>query len=197
MSYIMCTSGIIVAFMLRLSHQAATDSSFRENIRLVPMPDSYDLDRGLLLSVQAIQVRDRRNLYLLSRIAASSCRYYFHRKDCALSSKGCFACDYCFRRCWKIKDHLLLWEQVTFLVRCLYRFTFKVEPKIYFLHYMFVTLLSLKAVLVGLVRLAWLIKWQIQLDVKWFPLKVTSSLSKSKISSMMTLVPLTCLCSQR
>lgn len=110
MSYIMCTSGIIVAFMLRLSHQAATDSSFRENIRLVPMPDSYDLDRGLLLSVQAIQVRDRRNLFLLSRIAASSCRYYFHRKDFALSSKGCFAYDYGFRRCWKIKDHLLLWE---------------------------------------------------------------------------------------
>lgn len=80
MSYIMCTSGIIVAFMLRLSHQAATDSSFRDNIRLVPMPDSYDLDRGLLLSVQAIQVRDRRNLFLLSRIAASSCRYYFNRK---------------------------------------------------------------------------------------------------------------------
>ncbi|CAN8266936.1 unnamed protein product [Cochlearia groenlandica] len=33
----------------------ATDSSFRENIQLVPLPDSYDLDRGLLLSVQAIQ----------------------------------------------------------------------------------------------------------------------------------------------
>ncbi|XP_021896156.1 uncharacterized protein LOC110813374 isoform X3 [Carica papaya] len=30
-------------------------SSFRDTIRLAPMPDSYDLDRGLLLSVQAIQ----------------------------------------------------------------------------------------------------------------------------------------------
>ncbi|CAG7895010.1 unnamed protein product [Brassica rapa] len=38
-----------------VSSGVATDSSFRENIRLVPMPDSYDLDRGLLLSVQAIQ----------------------------------------------------------------------------------------------------------------------------------------------
>ncbi|KAL5995202.1 hypothetical protein ACLOJK_025260 [Asimina triloba] len=37
-------------------HEAATDSSFtRESIQLAPMPDSYDLDRGLLLSVQAIQ----------------------------------------------------------------------------------------------------------------------------------------------
>lgn len=26
-------------------------------MKLVPMPDSYDLDRGLLLAVQAIQVR--------------------------------------------------------------------------------------------------------------------------------------------
>ncbi|XP_057419594.1 uncharacterized protein LOC130713804 isoform X2 [Lotus japonicus] len=31
------------------------DPSFRDNIRLAPMPDSYDLDRGLLLAVQAIQ----------------------------------------------------------------------------------------------------------------------------------------------
>ncbi|KAF5751842.1 P-loop containing nucleoside triphosphate hydrolases superfamily protein isoform 1 [Tripterygium wilfordii] len=30
-------------------------SSFRDTIKLAPMPDSYDLDRGLLLSVQAIQ----------------------------------------------------------------------------------------------------------------------------------------------
>lgn len=94
--------------MLRLSHQAATDSSFRDNMRLVPMPDSYDLDRGLLLSVQAIQVR-KRNLFLLSRITASTCRYDF-RKDCALSGNCHFACDHCFRRCWKIRGHLLLWE---------------------------------------------------------------------------------------
>ncbi|KAH9794744.1 P-loop containing nucleoside triphosphate hydrolases superfamily protein [Citrus sinensis] len=32
-------------------------SSFRDTVKLVPMPDSYDFDRGLLLSVQAIQVR--------------------------------------------------------------------------------------------------------------------------------------------
>ncbi|EFH51331.1 hypothetical protein ARALYDRAFT_322489 [Arabidopsis lyrata subsp. lyrata] len=38
-----------------VSSVVATDSSFRDNMRLVPMPDSYDLDRGLLLSVQAIQ----------------------------------------------------------------------------------------------------------------------------------------------
>jgi hypothetical protein len=31
-------------------------ASFRDTIKLAPMPDSYDLDRGLLLSVQAIQV---------------------------------------------------------------------------------------------------------------------------------------------
>ncbi|XP_019099560.1 PREDICTED: uncharacterized protein LOC104783421 [Camelina sativa] len=37
------------------SVSSAVDSSFRDNMRLVPMPDSYDLDRGLLLSVQAIQ----------------------------------------------------------------------------------------------------------------------------------------------
>ncbi|ESW29740.1 hypothetical protein PHAVU_002G095000 [Phaseolus vulgaris] len=30
-------------------------SSFRDSIRLAPMPDSFDLDRGLLLAVQAIQ----------------------------------------------------------------------------------------------------------------------------------------------
>ncbi|KAI5387104.1 hypothetical protein KIW84_073312 [Lathyrus oleraceus] len=30
-------------------------SSFRDTVRLAPMPDSYDLDRGLLLAVQAIQ----------------------------------------------------------------------------------------------------------------------------------------------
>ncbi|KAH9794748.1 P-loop containing nucleoside triphosphate hydrolases superfamily protein [Citrus sinensis] len=40
------------------SHEAtAGSSSFRDTVKLVPMPDSYDFDRGLLLSVQAIQVR--------------------------------------------------------------------------------------------------------------------------------------------
>eukprot|EP00268_Persea_americana_P049212 TRINITY_DN5256_c0_g1_i6.p1 TRINITY_DN5256_c0_g1~~TRINITY_DN5256_c0_g1_i6.p1 ORF type:complete len:862 (-),score=150.95 TRINITY_DN5256_c0_g1_i6:387-2972(-) len=39
-----------------LTDNPVTDSSaFRDDIQLVPMPDSYDLDRGLLLSVQAIQ----------------------------------------------------------------------------------------------------------------------------------------------
>ncbi|KAH9794746.1 P-loop containing nucleoside triphosphate hydrolases superfamily protein [Citrus sinensis] len=38
------------------SHEAtAGSSSFRDTVKLVPMPDSYDFDRGLLLSVQAIQ----------------------------------------------------------------------------------------------------------------------------------------------
>ncbi|KAK9106111.1 hypothetical protein Scep_022955 [Stephania cephalantha] len=35
---------------------AADSSAFRGPLQLAPMPDSYDLDRGLLLSVQAIQV---------------------------------------------------------------------------------------------------------------------------------------------
>ncbi|KAG6759536.1 hypothetical protein POTOM_036018 [Populus tomentosa] len=35
---------------------ATTDSSsFRDNMKIAPMPDSYDLDRGLLLAVQAVQ----------------------------------------------------------------------------------------------------------------------------------------------
>lgn len=34
---------------------AGTHSS-RDSLQLAPMPDSYDLDRGLLLAVQAIQV---------------------------------------------------------------------------------------------------------------------------------------------
>ncbi|KAK1387137.1 PRK domain-containing protein [Heracleum sosnowskyi] len=33
----------------------AIDPSSRDSLQLAPMPDSYDLDRGLLLSVQAIQ----------------------------------------------------------------------------------------------------------------------------------------------
>ncbi|KAI9071431.1 hypothetical protein K1719_046601 [Acacia pycnantha] len=42
--------------VLDFSHEATTDpSSFRDTMRLAPMPDSYDLDRGLLLAVQAIQ----------------------------------------------------------------------------------------------------------------------------------------------
>ncbi|KAK1387128.1 PRK domain-containing protein [Heracleum sosnowskyi] len=34
------------------------DPSSRDSLQLAPMPDSYDLDRGLLLSVQAIQEAD-------------------------------------------------------------------------------------------------------------------------------------------
>ncbi|KAM6548086.1 hypothetical protein CsatB_019762 [Cannabis sativa] len=34
---------------------AIDPSTFRDTMKLAPMPDSYDLDRGLLLSVQAIQ----------------------------------------------------------------------------------------------------------------------------------------------
>lgn len=41
-------------------HETTTDpSSSRDALQLAPMPDSYDLDRGLLLSVQAIQVCGR------------------------------------------------------------------------------------------------------------------------------------------
>lgn len=43
--------------MLDFYHEATTDpSTFRKTMKLAPMPDSYDFDRGLLLSVQAIQV---------------------------------------------------------------------------------------------------------------------------------------------
>ncbi|XP_038713673.1 uridine-cytidine kinase C-like isoform X3 [Tripterygium wilfordii] len=42
--------------VIGFSRETTTDSSsFRDTIKLAPMPDSYDLDRGLLLSVQAIQ----------------------------------------------------------------------------------------------------------------------------------------------
>ncbi|CAK7326739.1 unnamed protein product [Dovyalis caffra] len=42
--------------VVEFSHEATTDSSScRDNMKLAPMPDSYDLDRGLLLAVQAIQ----------------------------------------------------------------------------------------------------------------------------------------------
>ncbi|PPD94184.1 hypothetical protein GOBAR_DD08789 [Gossypium barbadense] len=48
--------GVSMYFMRRLSHVAATGSSaFRDTMKLAPMPDSYDLDRGLLLAVQGIQ----------------------------------------------------------------------------------------------------------------------------------------------
>ena len=44
-----------------VSHEATTDSSTcRDNMKLAPLPDSYDLDRGLLLAVQAIQVTSKK-----------------------------------------------------------------------------------------------------------------------------------------
>lgn len=105
-------SSIIIAFMPRLSHQAATDSSFRDNMRLVPMPDSYDLDRGLLLSVQAIQVmglqEDRRTILLLSKKVASSCTCYSTAKHLFFLVRVLFLVI--FRHCWRIKDPLLLSE---------------------------------------------------------------------------------------
>ncbi|XP_034902530.1 uncharacterized protein [Populus alba] len=42
--------------VIEVSHEATTDSTTcRDNMKLAPLPDSYDLDRGLLLAVQAIQ----------------------------------------------------------------------------------------------------------------------------------------------
>ncbi|KAB5544835.1 hypothetical protein DKX38_012947 [Salix brachista] len=42
--------------VIEFSHETTTDSSTcRDNVKLAPLPDSYDLDRGLLLAVQAIQ----------------------------------------------------------------------------------------------------------------------------------------------
>lgn len=106
------SSSIIVAFMPRLSHQAATDSSFRDNMRLVPMPDSYDLDRGLLLSVQAIQVmglhEDRRSLLLLRKKVASSCTCYSTAKNLFFLVRVLLLII--FRHCWRIRDPLLLLE---------------------------------------------------------------------------------------
>ncbi|GLT94443.1 hypothetical protein SLE2022_121830 [Rubroshorea leprosula] len=37
------------------SDSVTDSSSFRDTMKLAPMPDSYDLDRGLLLAIQAIQ----------------------------------------------------------------------------------------------------------------------------------------------
>ncbi|GLT37336.1 hypothetical protein SLA2020_116580 [Shorea laevis] len=37
------------------SDSVIDSSSFRDTMKLAPMPDSYDLDRGLLLAIQAIQ----------------------------------------------------------------------------------------------------------------------------------------------
>uniref|UniRef100_A0A453BR43 CYTH domain-containing protein n=1 Tax=Aegilops tauschii subsp. strangulata TaxID=200361 RepID=A0A453BR43_AEGTS len=49
------TPGFSSVQYLMIISNAFSDSSSRGNIQLAPLPDSYDLDRGLLLSVQAIQ----------------------------------------------------------------------------------------------------------------------------------------------
>lgn len=47
----------LLSICFNVAHKTATDpTSSRDAMQLAPMPDSYDLDRGLLLSVQAIQV---------------------------------------------------------------------------------------------------------------------------------------------
>ncbi|GAB2296334.1 hypothetical protein Dimus_030457 [Dionaea muscipula] len=59
---ILLTIGLACLSFIRLdfSHEATADpASFRDTIHLAAMPDSYDLNRGLLLVVQGIQVRNR------------------------------------------------------------------------------------------------------------------------------------------
>lgn len=55
MEPILATWHFISADPSRVDATSIDPSSFRDNMRLAPMPDSYDLDRGLLLAVQAIQ----------------------------------------------------------------------------------------------------------------------------------------------
>lgn len=58
-----------ISLCFDFSHEATTDpSSFRDTVKLAPMPDSYDLDRGLLLAVQAIQVRSEVNTELFEKL---------------------------------------------------------------------------------------------------------------------------------
>lgn len=83
------------------SHEATTDpSSFRETIRLAPMPESYDLDRGLLLAVQAIQVRSRSLKFLLNFM---SWRLQFNWKFIFMFDWILFAYYLCSRLCWRTK----------------------------------------------------------------------------------------------
>lgn len=59
--------------IMSFSYETYADSSaFRGNLRLAPMPDSYDLDRGLLLSVQAIQVANIKKCLTVMSIYATS-----------------------------------------------------------------------------------------------------------------------------
>lgn len=73
---------------LDFSHEATTgSSSFRNTIKLAPMPDSYDLDRGLLLSVQAIQVTVISSWEIISEIAMMKCSHGKEACNYILSDK--------------------------------------------------------------------------------------------------------------
>ncbi|XP_062171028.1 uncharacterized protein LOC133876793 isoform X2 [Alnus glutinosa] len=55
MEPIVATWHFISSDPLHADSSVVDPASFRDTIKLAPMPDSYDLDRGLLLAVQAIQ----------------------------------------------------------------------------------------------------------------------------------------------
>ncbi|GMH15170.1 hypothetical protein Nepgr_017011 [Nepenthes gracilis] len=55
MEPVLATWHFISSDVCRANSSDIDRSSFRDAMRLVPMPDSYDFDRGLLLAVQAIQ----------------------------------------------------------------------------------------------------------------------------------------------
>ncbi|XP_015895495.3 uncharacterized protein LOC107429338 isoform X1 [Ziziphus jujuba] len=55
MEPVLATWHFILPDTASADRSAIDPSTFRETIKLAPMPDSYDFDRGLLLSVQAIQ----------------------------------------------------------------------------------------------------------------------------------------------
>ncbi|KAH9614746.1 hypothetical protein KSS87_008033, partial [Heliosperma pusillum] len=53
---VLAITGLPTQYRVAFFHEPTADpSSYRDNMQLAPMPDSYDLDRGLLLAVQAIQ----------------------------------------------------------------------------------------------------------------------------------------------
>lgn len=91
------------------------DPSAGGKIRLAPMPDSFDFDRGLLLSVQAIQVQ-----FLLFRVTIFICVVIVIVVILlpSSSSPSCFWFNsllIClFRHCWRTRVFQLLLEQVTF-----------------------------------------------------------------------------------
>ncbi|XP_074290011.1 uncharacterized protein LOC141616774 isoform X3 [Silene latifolia] len=55
MEPVLATWRFISSAPSRAESSVLDPSSYRDNMQLAPMPDSYDLDRGLLLAVQAIQ----------------------------------------------------------------------------------------------------------------------------------------------